>query len=237
MLPQQGSWVQSLVGKLRSCMPQGKKINKNWFKKIYDEPKIKIKKKIVCGDKHSDPGFPEGVMNWYRHKKQGKHPGGGADRSVLGRSKPRGGVGVESHLGKDRMGKSGQSAEGRVQDRDQNLNDVEITPVAIKMGVKNTNKELSFANKRFWQQLQSFHTSNLRAPNSLNGLSGSRFPSQFQLCHVLVFHGKPFLPMFISSLFLVPCCSARKTRYAQWRVSLVWSLDILSDHKDRSEML
>ena len=37
----------------------------------------------------------------------------------------------------------------------------------------------------------------LRAPNSLNGLSGSRFPSQFQLCHVLVFHGKPFLPMIL----------------------------------------
>ena len=112
--------------------------------------KSKLKKKIVCGDKHSYPGFPEGVMNWYRHKKQDKHPGGGADRAILGRSKPRGGVGVKRHLGKDRMGRSGESAEGRVQDRDQNLNDVEITPVAIKMGVKNTNKELSFANKRFW---------------------------------------------------------------------------------------
>ena len=62
-------------------------------------------------------------MNGYRHKKQGKHPGGGADRAVLGRSKPRRGVRVERHLGKDRMGKSGESAEGRVQDRDQNLNE------------------------------------------------------------------------------------------------------------------
>ena len=53
------------------------------------------------------------------------------------------------------MGKSGASAEGRVQDRDQNLNDVEITPVAIKMGVKNTNKELSFANKRFWLAMEN----------------------------------------------------------------------------------
>lgn len=62
---------------------------------------------------------------------------------------------MERHLGKDRMGKSGESAEGRVQDRDQNLNDVEITPVAIKMGVKNTNKELSFANKRFWLAMEN----------------------------------------------------------------------------------
>ena len=43
---------------------------------------------------------------------------------------------------------SKESEEWRAQDRDQNLNDVEITPVAIKMGVKNTNKELNFANKR-----------------------------------------------------------------------------------------
>lgn len=64
----------------------------------------------------------------------------------LGGIKPRGGSEVERHLGKDRMGNLGVS-RGEVQDRDQNLNDVEITPVAIKMGVKNTNKELSFANK------------------------------------------------------------------------------------------
>lgn len=47
----------------------------------------------------------------------------------------------------EKMG-SKESEEWRVQDRDQNLNDVEITPVAIKMRVKNTNKELNFANKR-----------------------------------------------------------------------------------------
>lgn len=42
----------------------------------------------------------------------------------------------------EKMG-SKESEEWRVQDRDQ------ITPVAIKMRVKNTNKELNLANKRF----------------------------------------------------------------------------------------
>lgn len=74
--------------------------------------KSKLKKKIVCGDKHSYPGFPEGVMNWYRHKKQDKHPGGGADRAILGRSKPRGGVGVERHLGKIEWGDLGSQQRG-----------------------------------------------------------------------------------------------------------------------------
>ena len=155
MLPQQGPGVQFLVGELRSCMPQSKKFDRNWLKKICDEQKIKIKKKMFLV---INTVIQVSLKVWWTDpdtRSSANNPGGGADRAGLGRSKPRRGLGVERHLGKDRMGKSGASAEGRVQDRDQNLNDVEITPVAIKMGVKNTNKELSFANKRFWLAMEN----------------------------------------------------------------------------------
>lgn len=67
-------------------------------------------------DKHSDSGFPAGVMKWYRLKEPGKHLSGGADRTAPKRSllhgEEREWKGIQGERDWEDLGSKSQKREG-----------------------------------------------------------------------------------------------------------------------------